>query len=171
MVPGERIELPTNGLQNRCSTAELTRQIKGLATRDALVGQHWGNILSPLQRGSHHCPRCVRTPSASAAAISERSGISSASAAAVIFDAAIGPFASCSRTRVRALARRPATALLRFLQGQASAVAGAGSDAIASCFGAGVVGTTAGPQEDAHGNYDLRTISVYVPRPPTQWSL
>jgi hypothetical protein len=25
MVPGERIELPTNGLQNRCSTAELTR--------------------------------------------------------------------------------------------------------------------------------------------------
>jgi hypothetical protein len=24
-VPGERIELPTNGLQNRCSTAELTR--------------------------------------------------------------------------------------------------------------------------------------------------
>jgi hypothetical protein len=31
MVPGERIELPTNGLQNRCSTAELTRQIKGLS--------------------------------------------------------------------------------------------------------------------------------------------
>jgi hypothetical protein len=28
-VPGERIELPTNGLQNRCSTAELTRQIEG----------------------------------------------------------------------------------------------------------------------------------------------
>jgi hypothetical protein len=27
MVPGERIELPTNGLQNRCSTAELTRLI------------------------------------------------------------------------------------------------------------------------------------------------
>jgi hypothetical protein len=26
VVPGERIELPTNGLQNRCSTAELTRQ-------------------------------------------------------------------------------------------------------------------------------------------------
>ena len=25
-VPGERIELPTNGLQNRCSTAELTRR-------------------------------------------------------------------------------------------------------------------------------------------------
>jgi hypothetical protein len=28
LVPGERIELPTNGLQNRCSTAELTRRIK-----------------------------------------------------------------------------------------------------------------------------------------------
>ena len=32
LVPGERIELPTNGLQNRCSTAELTRQINNLAT-------------------------------------------------------------------------------------------------------------------------------------------
>jgi hypothetical protein len=30
MVPGERIELPTNGLQNRCSTAELTRLFKDL---------------------------------------------------------------------------------------------------------------------------------------------
>ena len=30
MVPGERIELPTNGLQNRCSTAELTRHILNL---------------------------------------------------------------------------------------------------------------------------------------------
>ena len=26
LVPGERFELPTNGLQNRCSTTELTRQ-------------------------------------------------------------------------------------------------------------------------------------------------
>src|SRR5262249_8994708 len=26
-VPGERFELPTNGLQNRCSTTELTRRI------------------------------------------------------------------------------------------------------------------------------------------------
>lgn len=25
LVPGERFELPTNGLQNRCSTPELTR--------------------------------------------------------------------------------------------------------------------------------------------------
>jgi hypothetical protein len=34
LVPGERIELPTNGLQNRCSTAELTRQFKGLGRND-----------------------------------------------------------------------------------------------------------------------------------------
>src|SRR4051812_17324157 len=31
MVPGERFELPTNGLQNRCSTTELTRLFGGLA--------------------------------------------------------------------------------------------------------------------------------------------
>jgi hypothetical protein len=31
VVPGERIELPTNGLQNRCSTAELTRLFNDLA--------------------------------------------------------------------------------------------------------------------------------------------
>jgi hypothetical protein len=30
MVPVERIELPTFGLQNRCSTAELNRRIKGI---------------------------------------------------------------------------------------------------------------------------------------------
>ncbi len=33
LVPGERFELPTNGLQNRCSTAELTRQINDLQDR------------------------------------------------------------------------------------------------------------------------------------------
>jgi hypothetical protein len=30
LVPGEGFEPPTFGLQNRCSTAELTRQINGL---------------------------------------------------------------------------------------------------------------------------------------------
>src|SRR5262249_68941 len=30
--PGERFELPTNGLQNRCSTTELTRQINELGS-------------------------------------------------------------------------------------------------------------------------------------------
>jgi hypothetical protein len=33
VVPGERIELPTNGLQNRCSTAELTRRIGSVFNR------------------------------------------------------------------------------------------------------------------------------------------
>src|ERR1700735_4008766 len=37
VVPGERIELPTNGLQNRCSTAELTRQTN-----------NWGVRMAPL---------------------------------------------------------------------------------------------------------------------------
>jgi hypothetical protein len=36
LVPGERIELPTNGLQNRCSTAELTRLFN-----DLIVPRHF----------------------------------------------------------------------------------------------------------------------------------
>ena len=35
-MPGEGLEPPTNGLQNRCSTAELTRQIKDLADLDSV---------------------------------------------------------------------------------------------------------------------------------------
>jgi hypothetical protein len=61
-VPGERIELPTNGLQNRCSTAELTRLQTGLFAHRA------GNChsiaiaksaVSPLIRGepAAFCPR------------------------------------------------------------------------------------------------------------------
>jgi hypothetical protein len=42
LVPGERIELPTNGLQNRCSTAELTR----LANDFSALGIRRG-ILAP----------------------------------------------------------------------------------------------------------------------------
>jgi hypothetical protein len=34
LVPGERFELPTNGLQNRCSTTELTRQINKINELD-----------------------------------------------------------------------------------------------------------------------------------------
>ena len=37
MVPGERIELPTNGLQNRCSTAELTRLARHIIQIDRIV--------------------------------------------------------------------------------------------------------------------------------------
>jgi hypothetical protein len=33
MVPVERIELPTFGLQNRCSTAELNRRIEAIGAR------------------------------------------------------------------------------------------------------------------------------------------
>jgi hypothetical protein len=42
VVPGERFELPTNGLQNRCSTTELTRQINGL------LGAHRPNATALL---------------------------------------------------------------------------------------------------------------------------
>jgi hypothetical protein len=44
-VPGEGIEPPTFGLQNRCSTAELTRQIKKLVV-------YWvpiGNQIPPVR--------------------------------------------------------------------------------------------------------------------------
>src|SRR5205085_12493074 len=37
LVPGEGLEPPTNGLQNRCSTAELTRRLGGFV---ALAGGH-----------------------------------------------------------------------------------------------------------------------------------
>jgi hypothetical protein len=37
LVPGERIELPTNGLQNRCSTAELTRQVGDVDVLDTPI--------------------------------------------------------------------------------------------------------------------------------------
>ena len=52
-MPGERIELPTNGLQNRCSTAELTRQ-------SHIVGfDSWRNLDAPatraLSRGVSDC--------------------------------------------------------------------------------------------------------------------
>jgi hypothetical protein len=36
MVPVERIELPTFGLQNRCSTAELNRRIDATGSRQDL---------------------------------------------------------------------------------------------------------------------------------------
>jgi hypothetical protein len=52
VVPGERIELPTNGLQNRCSTAELTRLFNDLDATDpprgATLEQHFIS-LSPRQ--------------------------------------------------------------------------------------------------------------------------
>jgi hypothetical protein len=51
LVPGERIELPTNGLQNRCSTAELTRRtnrhFKGLGLYAACAETPLATILLP----------------------------------------------------------------------------------------------------------------------------
>src|SRR5262245_3106838 len=37
-VPGERFELPTNGLQNRCSTTELTRLATGSGPLSTAAG-------------------------------------------------------------------------------------------------------------------------------------
>jgi hypothetical protein len=37
-VPGERFELPTNGLQNRCSTTELTRLAAGMGPLSITAG-------------------------------------------------------------------------------------------------------------------------------------
>src|SRR5205814_5770667 len=39
MVPGERFELPTNGLQNRCSTTELTRRMTKKSITHALLDE------------------------------------------------------------------------------------------------------------------------------------
>jgi hypothetical protein len=58
VVPGERIELPTNGLQNRCSTAELTRQINGLgATLTESLQDYYrtpGTWIVVCSNGSHN---------------------------------------------------------------------------------------------------------------------
>jgi len=55
LVPGERIELPTNGLQNRCSTAELTRLPYSPERLSMAVGcdeSRFATDLPPFQ-GSH----------------------------------------------------------------------------------------------------------------------
>jgi hypothetical protein len=45
MVPVERIELPTFGLQNRCSTAELNRHLMEFFDRLSLsIGERFGNL-------------------------------------------------------------------------------------------------------------------------------
>src|SRR5580692_3028889 len=43
-LPAERFELPTNGLQNRCSTTELSRHFKDLSGKGCLAA-----LLSALQ--------------------------------------------------------------------------------------------------------------------------
>jgi hypothetical protein len=52
LVPVERIELPTNGLQNRCSTAELNRHKDRLMKRLSIFRiERFGNsgALSPTR--------------------------------------------------------------------------------------------------------------------------
>src|SRR5262244_2978039 len=61
-VPGERFELPTNGLQNRCSTTELTRQINDLQDRS----EAWLQLVAVSSRNSRPAPLephlCLRRP-------------------------------------------------------------------------------------------------------------
>ena len=62
LVPGERFELPTNGLQNRCSTTELTRQINDLQDRS----EAWLQPVAVSSRNSRPAPLephlCRRRP-------------------------------------------------------------------------------------------------------------
>src|SRR5215471_2764194 len=62
LVPGERFELPTNGLQNRCSTTELTRQINDLQDRS----EAWLPLVAVSSRNSRPAPLephlCLRRP-------------------------------------------------------------------------------------------------------------
>ena len=62
LVPGERFELPTNGLQNRCSTTELTRQINDLQDRS----EAWLQLVAVSSRNSRPAPLephlCRRRP-------------------------------------------------------------------------------------------------------------
>src|SRR6266446_2485168 len=72
LVPGERFELPTNGLQNRCSTAELTRQInalEGKSSRFVLTASPRPSAITEEGRRSHFWmmkpgPRLVRADGA-----------------------------------------------------------------------------------------------------------
>src|SRR6516165_9367224 len=61
LVPGERFELPTNGLQNRCSTTELTRQINDLQDRS----EAWLQLVAVSSRNSR--PALTGATSVSAA--------------------------------------------------------------------------------------------------------
>jgi hypothetical protein len=57
VVPGERIELPTNGLQNRCSTAELTRLVNDKITAPHAAATSRRSALSTTMGVSQSC-RC-----------------------------------------------------------------------------------------------------------------
>src|SRR6186713_1653663 len=57
LVPVERIELPTFGLQNRCSTAELNRRIEAIGARQNT--RPHGSDLRRLEYQT--CPQRART--------------------------------------------------------------------------------------------------------------
>ena len=58
VVPVERIELPTFGLQNRCSTAELNRRIDGIGRSNIrLVGKGPEPQIRPTQPKTHEIRR------------------------------------------------------------------------------------------------------------------
>src|SRR5262245_4184609 len=61
VVPGEGIEPPTNGLQNRCSTAELTRHIKNLYSA-ASAPPHGPEHCDVAGGPSYHCSRSHGKP-------------------------------------------------------------------------------------------------------------
>ena len=65
-VPGERIELPTNGLQNRCSTAELTRLARHIIQKYQIVDpsvRFYGKPEGRFQPSeTHHLPGKATPP-------------------------------------------------------------------------------------------------------------
>jgi hypothetical protein len=58
-VPVERIELPTFGLQNRCSTAELYRRPQPSGTSVRRIGQEYSCRLSILPDWFPNFPDCL----------------------------------------------------------------------------------------------------------------
>jgi hypothetical protein len=57
-VPAERIELPTFGLQNRCSTAELSRlRLACLTAKTLTINARIGSISTSVDEFSQFLPR------------------------------------------------------------------------------------------------------------------
>jgi hypothetical protein len=75
LVPGERIELPTNGLQNRCSTAELTRPKLFLLQFSK----------APKNKSRSLLPNCYRMPSGRFFRATASASSTSAAASACMF--------------------------------------------------------------------------------------
>src|SRR5579871_2866804 len=61
LVPVERIELPTFGLQNRCSTAELNRRIETRRDHACEAGNRWRTSRPSNSRVAGREPRFLAT--------------------------------------------------------------------------------------------------------------